>query len=280
MLTKSKIIPFLIISGLIHIALLFFISATKVKPIFLSSPIDVSFYSPADEKTEVHSTQAPAPQVEKVVKPQKVQEPSPKQEVKKEEVAKPAQTNKNEIKVKEKIEVKEKQVVAKPVKAQEKEKEKPKPQSSDKSQKQPAKQIAKTIETPKPVKPAASASKVDTVDNTASPTKYSASGSQYDGVSFDMKDFDYAYYERTIVNKIGRFWEWAESFGGLRAVLYFRISRNGTVDPDSIKVAESSKNKDFDENAKNAILRASPFGDLPQAYKGTSIGVYFEFKYR
>ncbi|WP_052570664.1 energy transducer TonB [Endomicrobium proavitum] len=103
-------------------------------------------------------------------------------------------------------------------------------------------------------------------------------GSQYGGLSLDTQDFKYAYYTNTVVRKIGRFWQWTESYGKLRAVVFFRILKNGAV--VDIKVTDSSGDSGYDRNAARAIELASPFAPLPEDYEKDSLGVYFEFKYR
>jgi TonB family protein len=99
-------------------------------------------------------------------------------------------------------------------------------------------------------------------------------------VAFDDKSFEYSYYNRIIINKVGRFWEWSDIAGNLSAIIFFKILKDGSVDAKSIKIIRSSKNKNFDDAAISAIVRASPFGELPAGYAGSSIGVYFEFKYK
>ncbi|MDR3113203.1 MAG: TonB C-terminal domain-containing protein, partial [Endomicrobium sp.] len=108
--------------------------------------------------------------------------------------------------------------------------------------------------------------------------RYAASGAQFEGLAFDTADFKYAYYTKTIVRKIDRFWQWSESYGRLKAVVYFRISRDGTV--SGIKVKEASGDDGFDNNAIRAVELSSPFAPLPDGYKGDSLGVYFEFKFK
>jgi outer membrane biosynthesis protein TonB len=284
MLKNSKIIPFLIASIIIHIIALFFVAQKAVKPIFISAPIDVTFYTLSDEKTDMHTTvpqqAAPAKVESKKEKDQvkqdvKIKEPSKsiakKENAKAEAKTETAPKNKDEIKTKA---IKEKQ-------------QKPAEKQPQETKTEAAKKVDEKANNPQSAAkektqsaPAATHSQVQTVQAPSSNVKYGAAGSQYENIAFDAKDFDYAYYERTIVNKIGRFWEWTESYEKLRTIVYFRILKNGDVDESSIKIVESSKNRNFDENARNSILKASPFGELPAAYNGDSIGVYFEFKYR
>ncbi len=97
-------------------------------------------------------------------------------------------------------------------------------------------------------------------------------------LSLDTKNFPYAYYTSTIVRKIGRSWQWADEFGRLKAVVYFRIMRDGAVSDAMIK--DSSGDDMFDRQAIRAIRLSSPFPPLPEGYADDHLGVYFEFAYR
>ncbi|MDR2772700.1 MAG: TonB C-terminal domain-containing protein [Elusimicrobiota bacterium] len=263
MLKNSKVVPFLIVSIAIHFAVLFFAAQKRVKPVFISTPIDVAFYNPADEQTDLHSVEQQPPSTEQQ-EPAKETKPEPQPEAKKQEQPKAVQSKNDEVKA------------AKPAPVI-----KDKAKVAETPKKMPEATQTKAQETAKTPPPApVTRSQVQTVQVPASNAKYGVSGSQYENLSFDEKDFNYAYYERTIINKIGRFWEWAESFDRLRAVVYFRIFKDGEVDESSLRVVSPSGNHLFDENAREAILKASPFGELPQGYNGDSIGVYFEFKYK
>jgi protein TonB len=107
---------------------------------------------------------------------------------------------------------------------------------------------------------------------------YSVQNSQCEGVFFDTNDFKYAYYADQIKRKINRNWKCAESYGKFRALIYFKIRRDGSVFDISIK--ESSENIEYDKNTLDAIRRAVPFPELPESYKSESLGVFFEFKYQ
>ena len=96
------------------------------------------------------------------------------------------------------------------------------------------------------------------------------------GIMLENTDFKYSYYTTAIVKKISRYWQWANSYSSYRAVVYFRIERDGFVRTAEIK--ESSGNEGFDENALRAVRLASPFAPLPDGYSQNYLGVYFEFK--
>ncbi len=106
-----------------------------------------------------------------------------------------------------------------------------------------------------------------------------AQASGYSGsISVDMTRFPYAYYTNLIVRKIGRYWQWANEFGKLKSVVYFKILKDGSVSEVSLK--DSSGDQLFDEQAMRAVKMASPFPPLPEGYAENDLGVYFEFTYR
>ncbi|MDR2616396.1 MAG: TonB C-terminal domain-containing protein [Endomicrobium sp.] len=100
-------------------------------------------------------------------------------------------------------------------------------------------------------------------------------GSQYEGLSFENKDFKFSYYANQIVGKIKRHWNWSLNYSRLRAVIYFKIHKDGSV--SDILVKKSSKNSEYDKFAADTIIRASPFPELPEGYPENFLGVYFEF---
>ncbi len=97
------------------------------------------------------------------------------------------------------------------------------------------------------------------------------------GIMFENKNFKYSYYTNTIVKKISKYWQWSSSTSAYRAVVYFKIAKDGSV--YDIKVQESSSDQNFDQNAIRAIQLASPFAPLPASYEDNYLGVYFEFKF-
>ncbi|MDR0822393.1 MAG: TonB family protein [Endomicrobium sp.] len=240
---RKKFIPYLIASLIIHIAFFLFLFLHKEKPLFVSSAIDVTFYSPSYEKSEIQSFVQEIPDIEPEVKPE---------EIKQEEV------KAQETEVLEKPQITKEDVIVKPeIKPEEKEKTETAKETNKENQ--------------------ASLNKVSTVKK-AKEKRYTVAGSQYAGVAFDTEKFQYGFYTDTIVRRIGSNWAWSESYTKLKAVVFFRILRNGTVTEIAIK--NSSGNKRFDNNALNAVRRAGRFAPLPESYKSDSLGVYFEFKYR
>jgi len=98
------------------------------------------------------------------------------------------------------------------------------------------------------------------------------------GIMIENADFKYSYYTSLIVKKISKSWQWSNVDSSFRALVYFKIAKDGFVSSTVIK--ESSGDDSFDQNAIRAIELASPFAPLPDGYKEDSLGVYFEFKFR
>ena len=93
----------------------------------------------------------------------------------------------------------------------------------------------------------------------------------------ENKNFKFAFYTSMISKKIGKKWQWSSATSVYRAVVYFKIARDGSVYDVTIK--ETSSNQDFDQNAIRAIQLAGPFPPLPESYEDKYLGVYFEFKF-
>lgn len=132
-----------------------------------------------------------------------------------------------------------------------------------KKKKEKTKTVSKETEKKEDKKP------VNKIESGSSPNK---------GIMIENADFKYSYYTSLIVKKISRYWQWSNVDSSFRALVYFKISKDGFV--SSCVIKESSGDDSFDQNALRAIELASPFAPLPEAYKEDSLGVYFEFKFR
>ena len=97
-------------------------------------------------------------------------------------------------------------------------------------------------------------------------------------ISLESARFPYAYYTSMIVKKIGRNWQWAVEFGKLKAVIYFKVQKDGSLSAVSIK--ESSGDEMFDQQAIRAVKLSDPFPPLPEGYDENSLGVFFEFSFK
>ena len=236
---KIKILPFFILSVCIHLSVLFAIFYNgQEKEQFIQIPIDVDFISPV----EINNNS-----IKNVSSEPKKAEDAPKKVIKE-------KTDTNSIK----IEKKEK-------KKKEEKKYKPK----EKSQKE--------IKKENPVKTEQNETFSDDKVGTNIDPFNIPSNSGDKGVMFDNKNFKFSYYTSSIIKKMRRNWHWSGSYRALRAVVYFKINRDGDVITSKIK--ESSGNEEFDENALRAVQLSSPFAPLPEAYSEKDLGVYFEFKF-
>lgn len=63
----------------------------------------------------------------------------------------------------------------------------------------------------------------------------------------------------------------------IKAVVIATIAREGKVLDETLHMKSGSD--EWDAAAMEAIGKAAPFGPLPSAYKGGSVGVHFHFEY-
>jgi protein TonB len=239
MFKRDNLFPYLIVSIFLHITV-YFLFRGKENPVFLSSPVEVSFDSFSSQRAE----QSPA-----VASSKKTG-------------AAAAAIVGEQIKSND---TKEEMIVKK------------KKSSEKKADDQSAKNIG-----------GKKAESIGVSGNNGNVRTFQVPGSdygklpagaslQYEGLSFDTKNFKYPYYGGQIIRKIWGQWRWGSDYGKLRALVYFKICRNGTV--CDISVRGSSGSGEYDKYALDTICRAAPFPDLPDGYEGDSLGVFFEFKY-
>ncbi len=96
-----------------------------------------------------------------------------------------------------------------------------------------------------------------------------AFGSQIAG--FDNPDFKFGYYIDQLLSAIDSKWARPPLGNDVKAVLSFRIQRDGSL--TDLQVAQSSGYNSFDLAALRAVQNASPFAPLPRAYRNDSLGV-------
>ncbi len=99
-------------------------------------------------------------------------------------------------------------------------------------------------------------------------------------VSLDAADFEFTYYLVLVRNRIAQNWQppaGLEATPGVRAVVYFRIQRNGTL--SAPRVESGSPLAYFDRAALRAVLLSDPLPPLPLGYPGKELGVHFGFEY-
>jgi protein TonB len=157
----------------------------------------------------------------------------------------------------------------------------------DKPAKKPQKPQKAASETPKPAAPSsrtplprpsapAPPPPVDTGGETGrrgAPTGSaqgtSAFGSQIAGL--DNPDFKFGYYIDQLLSAIDSKWERPPLGNDVKAIISFRIERDGSL--TDLQIAQSSGYNSFDLAALRAVQNASPFPPLPRAYRQDSLGV-------
>src|SRR6267378_4176531 len=104
------------------------------------------------------------------------------------------------------------------------------------------------------------------------PRWYSADSSRATSVRTEG-DFRFAYYLAALRNKIGSRWVPPQGVSGpVKAVLYFRIGRDGQVSMSEVET--SSGSSFFDQTALRALLSATPLPPLPAGYTDPYLGVH------
>lgn len=102
---------------------------------------------------------------------------------------------------------------------------------------------------------------------TGSPLGTTAFGSR---IGVDNPEFTYGYYLDQLLSRIDAQWQ-RPNMGEVKAVIHFRIARDGSI--DELRVAESSGYNSFDFAALRAVQNAAPFQPLPRGYRGDSLGI-------
>jgi len=111
------------------------------------------------------------------------------------------------------------------------------------------------------------------------PRWYSSDSSRATSVRTEG-DFRFAYYLAALRNKIGSRWvppQGLDAGRPVRAVVYFRIGRDGQVSMTSVET--SSGYAFFDQTALRALLSATPLPPLPAGYTDQYLGVHFGFEF-
>jgi TonB family protein len=261
MLKSNSFFICFFISILLHTLFFLFIVHGKEKIIYLSTPIDVTFYSTSHKVQDIISLpvveEKSASNDNNTDKIDKNVSEIKEDQIKK-EIREPSTKTKDDIAVKKK----------KTQKAKEKKKNVSKVDSS----------VTKSISEKKIEKLENNTPKApgETVQQQTTQPLQGENGSLYASTFFDAKSFQYPYYANQIMRKVKRQWRWAESYSNLRVLVHFQINKDGSAYDISVK--ESSGNGDYDRNAMDTIRRASPFLELPEGYEGYSLGVSFEFR--
>lgn len=90
--------------------------------------------------------------------------------------------------------------------------------------------------------------------------------------SLDNPDFTYGYYLDRLLSLIDAQWTRPSMGSGVKAVIFFRIGRDGSM--SDLQVEQSSGYNSFDLAALRAVQNAAPFPPLPRAYKHQDLGVH------
>lgn len=93
-------------------------------------------------------------------------------------------------------------------------------------------------------------------------------------VSLDTLNFPFTFYLRQVTERIEQNWVRPQENVG-RVVVYFRISRDGTIGEP--QVYESSRDRVVDLLAAGAVKRSDPFPPLPVEFEGDHLGIYLCF---
>ncbi len=100
-------------------------------------------------------------------------------------------------------------------------------------------------------------------------------------VAVDARNFEFTYYLVLVRNRIAGNWAPPAGLatGGqrVRAVVYFRISRDGEV--TGTRMESVSGLEFFDRSALRAVVISNPLPPLPLGFAGTELGVHFGFEW-
>jgi TonB family protein len=96
-------------------------------------------------------------------------------------------------------------------------------------------------------------------------------------ILLETENFPFMYYLKAMQNKIAANWEWPVQTGVLKAVVYFKIMRDGKIEDVTLK--QSSGDLLFDQASQRAVNLSEPMLPLPEGYAEPTLGVYFEFKF-
>ncbi|MDR2066484.1 MAG: TonB family protein [Endomicrobium sp.] len=273
MFKKSEIFLCLFVSAILHMTILYIASNIgKKNNIYLSAQTEVVFYSASEQISDqsfnkFFENNGPVENSKDEAYDQNDIKPQVEEEVLKEDIV-----DNNDVVVDQKAKTK-KAVKQKNTQSQAKKEKK----SSDKKNKISIKVKEKKVSknTQQTSKVIGNNSNIQTHNRPDSNSSVFGFGSQYEGLSFENKDFKFSYYANQIVGKIKRYWNWSLNYSQLKAVIYFKIHKDGSV--SGILVKKSSKNTEYDKFAADTIIRASPFPELPEGYPEDFLGVYFEF---
>ncbi|MFH1367682.1 MAG: TonB family protein [Elusimicrobiota bacterium] len=112
----------------------------------------------------------------------------------------------------------------------------------------------------------------------AQPVAFPAQFKPSSQITLESARFPFTYYSKGIEKNVRRNWSWSSEFERLKAVIYFKIMRDGSV--ANIQLKESSGDSLYDQQALRAVKLCDPFPPLPEAYGDDYLGVNIEFAFR
>lgn len=89
-------------------------------------------------------------------------------------------------------------------------------------------------------------------------------------------DFPYSLYIDGMQRRIGSNWFRPQVAPGTETVIYFRITRDGTI--SEAKIQKPSGNSTFDRAALSSVRSSNPLNPLPFGYNGSYLGVHLTFR--
>lgn len=99
-------------------------------------------------------------------------------------------------------------------------------------------------------------------------------------VGVESRDFEFTYYLMLIRNKVAQNWAppaGLESGRQVRAVVHFRVGRNGNV--SAVRLETASGVEFFDRASLRAVTLSEPLPPLPLGFPGSDLGIHFGFEY-
>ena len=139
----------------------------------------------------------------------------------------------------------------------------------------PEKPKKKPVEKPKEKEPDPSTT------TTVLPSAPMAAAGLKGDVTVEAGNFEFTYYLMLVRNRVAE--NWSPPSGlmtrgqPVRAVVYFRISREGEV--MAARLESMSGAEFFDRSAVRAVQVSTPMPPLPVGYSGDVLGVHFGFEY-
>jgi len=140
----------------------------------------------------------------------------------------------------------------------------------------------KLVPPKKAPRPASPASEEAAPPSTGTGLPYArvGSGGLSGAVGVEARDFEFTYYLMLIRNKVAQNWSppaGLETGRPVRAVVCFRVGRNGTV--SAVRLENASGVEFFDRASLRAVTLSDPLPPLPLGFPGSDLGIHFGFEY-